>query len=378
MNKSGAFRKKKVYFTQVSNNAIRDNELSLKAKGLYSLIQSYITIEDFTLYKNYLKKQCLEGERAFEGAWKELKEQGYLIQYKLRDENEQFYYEYELLDSKDLDFAKDIHSKQNTASKQDKEPVSTTSKKAKSHTLHFAGVENALGAKVGVYNNTIPNNTDLNNTNSNNKKKKEHKGYKAIIEKYTNNLEMQQSIYAFIEMRKANKSTMTDRALSMLLTKLNTVAFSDIEKIEVLNNSVVNCWKSVYALEEKKKDFRSSTKGSEVLDKISKKHSASKLSTFNEFDQRGYTDEDYNFLEVTYGQRDIASINRDNLNFFKNQYDEYMQNNNMSLNWEENNANGIDYSQRVILPSNTENTDTDENKEELSDVQKDMLEVLAK
>ena len=36
MTKNGKFRKKKVYFTQVSNVAIRDKNLSLKAKGLYA------------------------------------------------------------------------------------------------------------------------------------------------------------------------------------------------------------------------------------------------------------------------------------------------------------------------------------------------------
>src|SRR3712207_8652195 len=98
---NGAFRKKKVYFTQVSNNAIRDNELSLKAKGLYALIQSYITIEDFTLYKSHLKKQCVEGEKAFENTWKELKDKGYLIQYRLQDfKTKHFYYEYELLEDR--------------------------------------------------------------------------------------------------------------------------------------------------------------------------------------------------------------------------------------------------------------------------------------
>ena len=37
-NDNGSFKGKKVYFSQVSNHAIRDNTLSLKAKGLYSLI----------------------------------------------------------------------------------------------------------------------------------------------------------------------------------------------------------------------------------------------------------------------------------------------------------------------------------------------------
>ncbi len=95
----GRFRKKRVNFSMVSNEIIRDPEVSLKAKGLYSLIQSYITIEDFIVYKRFLLSQCSEGKKAFESAWKELKDTGYLLQYRMQDEKKHFYYEYELLDS---------------------------------------------------------------------------------------------------------------------------------------------------------------------------------------------------------------------------------------------------------------------------------------
>lgn len=49
----GKFRKKRVNFSMVSNEILRDNSISLKAKGLYSLIQSYVTLENFTLYKGF-------------------------------------------------------------------------------------------------------------------------------------------------------------------------------------------------------------------------------------------------------------------------------------------------------------------------------------
>lgn len=97
-NSGGKFRKKRVNFSMVSNDIIRNDSVSLKAKGLYALIQSYITIDNFTLYKGFLQSKCIEGERAFDSAWRELKEKGYLVQYKLKDENNKYYYEYELLD----------------------------------------------------------------------------------------------------------------------------------------------------------------------------------------------------------------------------------------------------------------------------------------
>lgn len=119
-NQSGAFRKKKVYFSQVSNSALRDEKLSLKAKGLYSLIQSYITMENFNLYKNNLKQQCLDKEKSFENTWKELKEAGYLIQYRLQGNKGFFYYEYELLDEANVELANDVHATQNRKSESKK------------------------------------------------------------------------------------------------------------------------------------------------------------------------------------------------------------------------------------------------------------------
>lgn len=133
--KNGAFRKKKVYFTQVSNHALRDSTISLKAKGLYALIQSYLTLEDFTLYKSTLRKQGCEGEKAFENTWKELKDAGYLIQYKYKGEKGYYCYEYELLDEK----------------------IQTPEKE---------GVDNLGGGEGGCISNTDINNTNINNNQS--------------------------------------------------------------------------------------------------------------------------------------------------------------------------------------------------------------------
>ena len=139
----GVFKKKKVKFAQVSNLALRDENLSLKAKGLYSMIQSYITIENFTLYKNTLIKQCKDKEGSFNTAWKELKDNGYLVQEKKRTSNGSFYYEYDLLDEP---FTTPQFSTPGFSTPGSSTPGSSTP------------------GKTGVYNNTDLNNTDFNNT----------------------------------------------------------------------------------------------------------------------------------------------------------------------------------------------------------------------
>jgi hypothetical protein len=145
-------KRKEYIFSQVSNEVLRDKNITMKAKGLYALIQSYITIENFVLYKNTLKKDCKEGEKAFEAAWKELKDKGYLVQCKLRNEKGGFYYEYDLLDT--------IHTPK-------KEGVDHNPKKEGVEKEHL---ENGGSGKGGIYNNTDSTNTNFNNTDRKNSK----------------------------------------------------------------------------------------------------------------------------------------------------------------------------------------------------------------
>lgn len=133
MDINGSFKTKRNQFAQVSNIALHDDKLSMRAKGLYSIIQSYITIPNFILYKNMLMNKSTEGKRAFESAWKELITNGYLIQEK-HNSNKGFYYLYDLLD----------------------EP--------KTPQVHFADMGNPGMGNVVCNNNTNSNNTNINNT----------------------------------------------------------------------------------------------------------------------------------------------------------------------------------------------------------------------
>lgn len=147
----GKFRKKRVNFSMVSNEILRDNSISLKAKGLYSLIQSYVTLENFTLYKGFLMSCCAEGRKAFDSAWNELKASGYLVQYRLQDEKKKFYYEYELLDKKPIP--------QNGTSDLPVVPFLNTGKESISEKDNIVD---------GVHiNNTLKNNAQQNNSLSN-------------------------------------------------------------------------------------------------------------------------------------------------------------------------------------------------------------------
>ncbi|MDO4939979.1 MAG: hypothetical protein Q4E54_08500 [Lachnospiraceae bacterium] len=96
--KDGTFRKKKG-FTAVQNSVAKDKTLSMKAKGLYLLIQAYITMPGTNWKKSDFEGMCMEGSKAFNSAWDELKKKGYLHVH-IYSGNGVFRNEYELLDEK--------------------------------------------------------------------------------------------------------------------------------------------------------------------------------------------------------------------------------------------------------------------------------------
>ena len=107
--------KTKTNFTHVNNKILLDPTISLKAKGLYILIQNFLSANDFVLYKKNLKKYLMEGNKAFESIWKELKNSAYLKKYSIKDqETKQIYYEYELLEKPNFDLLPQLNfSKEN-------------------------------------------------------------------------------------------------------------------------------------------------------------------------------------------------------------------------------------------------------------------------
>lgn len=92
----GIFRSKNGY-TVVQNTISRDRTISMKAKGLYLIIQSYITMPDKKWLKSDFMRMVPEGEKSFNSAWKELKLTGYLKTH-VTSHGTDFSYEYELLD----------------------------------------------------------------------------------------------------------------------------------------------------------------------------------------------------------------------------------------------------------------------------------------
>lgn len=120
-------------------------------------------------------------------------------------------------------------------------------------------------------NNTFSFNTTLSFNTTSNRLKKERKknGYDEILSTIEDD-SLRELYVDYIKMRKLIKAPMTDRALTMLINKVNELEPYDIERQKkMLENAIVNNWKSVYPLkEEKQTQQKQTTRKSQVAQEL--------------------------------------------------------------------------------------------------------------
>lgn len=200
-NKGGNFRSTVQPFTMVDNRVIENKSLSMKAKGLYLIIMHYVTIPNFVLNKKYLMSLSKEGERAFDSTWKELKDAGYLKQYRLKGEDGKWIYEYELLI----------------------EPVIETKEDAKVDIKKEQNKKPSTSAKVESYNRKIKNNSvnrsiPQSNKNYTNKNKKNN-GNKVLHNKHNDSVNN-------------NFTNYEEKELESMLREKQKEKFGDVQSFE--------------------------------------------------------------------------------------------------------------------------------------------------
>ena len=79
-------------------------------------------------------------------------------------------------------------------------------------------------------------------------KKEPRVSFDSLIDGYTENEELWEALRAYIQMRKAIKKPVTNRALELAFKKLDELARTDAEKTEVVNQSVMNSWQGLFPL----------------------------------------------------------------------------------------------------------------------------------
>ncbi len=100
-------------------------------------------------------------------------------------------------------------------------------------------VQNEPCPKVGTISNRLIN-----------KKEKRETEFDELIQEYTDNEKIKETLYEFIKMRKAIKATITTTGLKRILNRLDKLASTEIDKISILDNSIMNSWKGIFPLND--------------------------------------------------------------------------------------------------------------------------------
>ena len=220
-------------YTVMANYHFRDKNLSLKAKGLLSMM---LSLPDGWGYSvEGLAKLSSDGRESVMATLKELEKFHYLKRSQSRDKSgklgEAIY---------DV-FEKPWSEKPTTARPTSEKPWS------ENPTLLNT---NKLNTKV---------------LNTNNKKvskaqSKHVENFDSIIQKSTESTELRESLVEFVKFRKLIKKPMTNKALELIIAKLNKLGQSDRERVAILNQSIERGWAGVFSL----KDEEPQSKGYQV------------------------------------------------------------------------------------------------------------------
>ena len=208
-------------YTVMANYHFRDKNLSLKAKGLLSMMLSLPNGWGYSV--EGLAKLSSDGRASVMAALKELEKFHYLKRSQARDNSGK-------LGEAIYDIFEQPWSEKPTTVK-----PTTEKPTAENRTLLNT---NILSTKV---------------LNTNNKKvskaqSKPVENFDSIIQKSTESTELRETLVEFVKFRKLIKKPMTNKALELIISKLNKLGSSDREKVEIINQSIERGWAGVFSL----------------------------------------------------------------------------------------------------------------------------------
>lgn len=213
-------------YTNMSNYHFYDRSLSWKAKGILSNMLSLPDNWDYSL--SGLATLSSDGMSATRSAIKELEEHGYLIRRPVRKDGKIADWEYIIFECPEM-----------------------------------SQVENLTSENQVVENQQVENSTQLNTNKSityestTKECKKERKTTYDDILSCIEDDSLKDLYYEYIKMRKMIKAPMTDRALTMLIKKVNELEPHDIDRQKrMLETAIMNNWKSVYPLKDEAPTYR--------------------------------------------------------------------------------------------------------------------------
>ena len=127
---------------------------------------------------------------------------------------------------------------------------------------------------INNYNSNILNNNNINSNTINNTldgtPKKDAKSHTRKSEpvKYSDDPELNDAIVEFIKFRKGIKKPMSDRAITLMINKLESLSHDKHEQIQILNQSIMQGWTGIYALKDDRQQAIAPGSRNKVADQL--------------------------------------------------------------------------------------------------------------
>jgi hypothetical protein len=215
---------------------MRDKNLSIEAKAIYAYLTAFAG-DKKTCYpsRDLMCEELGISINRFTKHLKTLKESGYIKVERIKSGNLKAKNIYEIImDERDrcINF-RDIENKYH-----------------ENKDIENEYLENEYTNNNSLNNNSLNNNSVNNNSINKKEKKKKKTDLDILINEYTSNSFLQETIIDFMKMRKSIKKPVTERGLKGILNKLDKLATTDDIKIKILENSIENCWRGVFPLKD--------------------------------------------------------------------------------------------------------------------------------
>lgn len=218
------------HYTTMADYHLKDKELSLKAKGLLSLMLSLP--DDWHYSVNGLSAICKENKNTINNILKELEETGYLERNRIQDKGKIVSWEYVIYETND----------------------ETMKQNLKNDNLNNPYLKNRDIESCDAYKYTKQLSTNELSKERYKEKNIKKESVKSLISDYTQNEELKDCLFSFVEMRKNVKKPLTARAMKLSLNGLDKLALDDETKIAIVDNSILHNWLTFYPLEKKKNE----------------------------------------------------------------------------------------------------------------------------
>lgn len=214
-------------YTTMCNTHLRDKNLSLKAKGLLSMM---LSLPDKWHYSvKGLEGICKESKNTINSVLNELEDNNYLVRRRRYCNGKISEWEYIIFENNENHDEELLHLKNEDIENED---------------IEIQDIENR-----DVYKITKELNTKELNTNEYKEKNIKKESVNSVIEEYTENKDLQDALHGFVEMRTKARKPLTVRAMKLSLNVLDNLAVDDVTKIAIVNQSIVHTWSTFYKLQ---------------------------------------------------------------------------------------------------------------------------------